>query len=339
MLKLKKMRTRFAIFLALITTISSYGQIKVFDNNHVGIGTDNAISPFAVFGEGTTNSKSYFYNSSNSVYLFSLYAKQAKSSSSSGYGTAIIGLTESGYGYSYGVRGYSTTATPSINGQGFGVFGYATNATNGYNYGVYGLIGGSNYGAAIFGAVPGRYPIHTRGMFAGFFRGNVYCEDMLGIGTKYPDYELDVNGDISCETIYCYEFIEYSDINLKENISNLNSSIEKIKLLQAIEFNYKDPNILNAGQQTETQVSDTGSVAAPVRKYDPEKYSRKQFGFVAQDVEKIFPEIVHNNKEGIKGMNYIALIPILVNAIKDQQDEIDLLKEEISELKNGLIRK
>ncbi len=332
------MRTKLSILLILITPFLSIGQIKVFENNHVGIGTDNTVSPFAVFGEGYTHTKSYFYNSSNSVYSYSLYSKQAKSSSYAGYGTAILGLTESGRGYSCGVRGYSVTSTPSSAGQGFGVFGYATNATSGYNYGVYGLLGGSNYGAAIFGAVPGRYPISTGGMFAGFFRGNVYCEDMLGIGTKYPSYELDVDGDISCEIIYCYEFIEYSDINLKENISDLNSSVEKIRLLQPVEFNYKDPNLLSDEQQTETQVADTGSVAVPVREYDPEKFSRKQFGFMAQDVEKIFPEIVHNNKEGIKGINYIALIPILVNAIKDQQDEIEALKRKIALIEKEAVR-
>ena len=68
---------------------------------------------------------------------------------------------------------------------------------------------------------------------------------------------------------------------------------------------------------------------------EPKKYNYKKdvsnqphFGFIAQDVEKIYPELV-SEKAGYKTINYIELIPILVSKMKTMQDEINELKEKI----------
>ena len=48
---------------------------------------------------------------------------------------------------------------------------------------------------------------------------------------------------------------------------------------------------------------------------------------MAQDIEKVFPELVVENK-GIKSVNYQGLVPVLINALKEQQSEIDALKKQ-----------
>ena len=53
-----------------------------------------------------------------------------------------------------------------------------------------------------------------------------------------------------------------------------------------------------------------------------------QFGFLAEEVETIFPNLVHES-QGIKSLNYQGLIPVLVNAVIDQQNEIERLKKRI----------
>ena len=79
-------------------------------------------------------------------------------------------------------------------------------------------------------------------------------------------------------------------------------------------------------------------------------FSKKlQVGFIAQEVEKIFPNLVEDGvhpgkfndktkEEGepisYKAMNYIGLIPVLVKSIQEQQEMIQELKSEIEELKN-----
>lgn len=68
---------------------------------------------------------------------------------------------------------------------------------------------------------------------------------------------------------------------------------------------------------------------------EPAKYnfiddsSKKQrFGLIAQDVEKIFPELVNDlpNQPAVKSVNYIDLIPIMLHKMKKMQNEIDMLK-------------
>ena len=58
------------------------------------------------------------------------------------------------------------------------------------------------------------------------------------------------------------------------------------------------------------------------------KKNIKQLGFIAQEVEYIIPELVKTReKDGIKAINYNGLIGVLINAIKEQQEEINNLKD------------
>ena len=57
-----------------------------------------------------------------------------------------------------------------------------------------------------------------------------------------------------------------------------------------------------------------------------------QFGFLAQEIREIFPELVKENDMGVLGVQYSGLIPILVKAFQDQQAEITVLKERIAKL-------
>lgn len=60
----------------------------------------------------------------------------------------------------------------------------------------------------------------------------------------------------------------------------------------------------------------------------------RQSGLLAQEVEKVLPELVGEDENGIKAVNYTAMIPYLLEAIKEIKAENELLKLEISKLKN-----
>jgi hypothetical protein len=66
-----------------------------------------------------------------------------------------------------------------------------------------------------------------------------------------------------------------------------------------------------------------------------DKTGRKQIGFIAQDVKEIAPELV-DGKEGSYGLAYGRITAVLVNAIKEQQKEIETLQKEVKELKNKI---
>ncbi len=56
---------------------------------------------------------------------------------------------------------------------------------------------------------------------------------------------------------------------------------------------------------------------------------KRDLGFIAQDVQKVLPELVTADKRGYLGMNYSGVIPVLTRAIQEQQAEIEKLKGEL----------
>ncbi len=120
----------------------------------------------------------------------------------------------------------------------------------------------------------------------------------VGIGLLNPVYKLEIAGSVGAGA-----FFYTSDRNLKKNISPLNGSLSKILSLEGVSFAWKD----------------TGA---------------KSVGLVAQDVEKVYPELVHTNPQsGIKSVEYGNLVAPLIEAIKEQQKQIDQLKAEVKALK------
>lgn len=104
----------------------------------------------------------------------------------------------------------------------------------------------------------------------------------------------------------------YSDERLKDIEGNISDAVEKVKSLDG--FYYK------------------GNETAAKYDYDTEK---RQVGLSAQQVEAVLPEIVKDAAigDGFKTVDYSRVVPLLVEAIKEQQDQIDELKSEIKALK------
>lgn len=61
----------------------------------------------------------------------------------------------------------------------------------------------------------------------------------------------------------------------------------------------------------------------------------RHYGVVAQKVEKVFPEIVKEGPGGEKSVSYTELVPVFIEAIQEQQKEIERLKKEITQIKAG----
>ena len=65
----------------------------------------------------------------------------------------------------------------------------------------------------------------------------------------------------------------------------------------------------------------------------------KSFGLIAQDVEKIIPEIVRNKENGIKSVSYIELIPLLITALREQKEYINDINKKLINLSSNPGRK
>jgi hypothetical protein len=122
----------------------------------------------------------------------------------------------------------------------------------------------------------------------------------VGIGITTPTTKLYVNGDIIANSI-----AGSSDLRFKTDILPVSNALEKVKSLRGVYFKWN-------------------------RQAFPEKdFSEKtELGFIAQEVEKVLPEVVFKDKtpEEYRSVKYDKVVALLVEAIKEQQKQIDSLK-------------
>jgi hypothetical protein len=123
----------------------------------------------------------------------------------------------------------------------------------------------------------------------------------VGIGTSIPSQRLEVAG-----TVRAHSFDVSSDKNFKKNIQPLRGSLNKVLQLQGVQYEWNTQDFPRRGFDTTIQD-----------------------GFIAQDIEKVLPELVHKGADGYKAVDYIQLIPFLVEAIKEQQAQINSLKAQL----------
>jgi hypothetical protein len=127
----------------------------------------------------------------------------------------------------------------------------------------------------------------------------------VGMGITAPTQRLHVVGNI-CAT---GSIGSCSDIRYKTNITPLNHILSSVLTLQGIYYDWKKE------EYPEMQFS-----------------NNRQIGFSAQEVEKIFPEVVLTDNRGYKSIDYAKLTPVAIEAIKEQQQQIDEMKLQIAEL-------
>lgn len=127
-----------------------------------------------------------------------------------------------------------------------------------------------------------------------------------GSGLENAEGLVIVNGSGT----YSGTWTQSSDVRFKKNIEPLNNSIYKIQQLDGVSYEFKKDE------------------------FQEKNFTEgKQIGLIAQDVEKVLPELVRTDNEGYKSIAYQNLVAVLVEAIKEQQISINELHAEIVKLK------
>ena len=95
---------------------------------------------------------------------------------------------------------------------------------------------------------------------------------------------------------------------------------------------------INSDARLKANIVSLGATLSKLLQIDGKSYTMKKdksekqkIGLLAQDIEKVFPELV-SESNGIKSVNYQGLVPVLINALKEQQSEIDELKTMLKKL-------
>ena len=148
----------------------------------------------------------------------------------------------------------------------------------------------------------------------------------VGINNPSPDEMLDVwaNGKFGGAVFASCGVLSCSDMRYKRDISPLTNALSHIQRLNGVYY-YWD-----------------------IEKHPDKRFSdQRQIGIIAQELEKVYPELVHTDNDGYKTVDYSRLSPILLEAIKEQQQiielqnrklenqqsQIDFLMKELHELK------
>ena len=110
-----------------------------------------------------------------------------------------------------------------------------------------------------------------------------------------------------------------SDSRIKENVSTLGSVLSKVMQLNPVEFDWGNP----------------------IKNHNPDRTSNHDFGFLAQEIEQIYPDIINTGgltnddmPDNIKSMTYTSMIAILTKGIQEQQTMIEALTSRVAALES-----
>ena len=308
----------------------SNGINSSYNNGVLGFATNSTLENTGLFGQGLGSTAQYntgvYGVADNGIESYGVFgsginatsrnhgvAGNSRNPSGDGiFNIGVIGVAENSEGFNYCVWGGSDFGS-TTNGITYGVVGTANSTSaNGTNYGVYGSAS------------------NALNNYAGVFNG-----DVTVTGT----------------------FVNPSDIKLKKEISNFTSALDKIEKLKPVTYFYDNDKNKNFNLP-----------------------KNRQYGFIAQDLEEVYPELVItqvidipsssskkenkiinpdenqndisaekkiitdtkkksndiNEREEFKGINYMGLISILTEGIKEQQEQINLLLEKVQDLEKQI---
>ena len=128
----------------------------------------------------------------------------------------------------------------------------------------------------------------------------------VGVGTATPGYELDVNGRIRGT------LISPSDARWKEDVRPLFNALDTVSQLSGVSYDWKREEF-------------------PAQSFP----AGRQLGLLAQEVEAVVPELVFTDQEGMKGVYYQSLTPLLIEAVKELRQVNATLNDRIKSLEAG----
>jgi len=129
----------------------------------------------------------------------------------------------------------------------------------------------------------------------------------VGIGGSPGTNKLYINGS-GC---YTGSWGGCSDLKFKRDIQDVSDAVSKVMAMRGVSFLWRSDE------------------------YEEKNFdSRRHFGVVAQEVEEVLPEVVVEGAEGEKAVAYTEIVPVLIEAIKAQQQEIETLKQRIAGLES-----
>lgn len=307
--------------------VAAFPQFKVHSNGNVSMGLSTGVPQSRFTMSGVGDSTYSFYLKDNRSGIFS------QTTGGSGtwlYGGNMSSVVDGSKKMFVGVSGNASSVGGynESEGRAFGVMGTAGNATNGWNYGVFGRLTGANNGAAVYGTINiGENGRKLKDRYAGYFNGKVsvkgdltvrgYVDGMvLGPSLdEYYYYSPSIGGFGSVTGV-----LSMDDDYIPSSVTdNLSSFMTLVGTNNAPLFD----GIIDKSDSTHVQsIQDNNDYTTMERQYN----EKNHFALSVDEVEAAYPDLVYTKDDGTKVINYIEMIPLLVESIKELKAQIATLQ-------------
>ena len=306
---------KILIFVALMTAvISANAQLQVNETGKVGIKTTgNIYSSLSINNSGSSEMELYATGTRKGIHC------NVSFSSNSSWGTAIEGFANHNSSpYRVGVHGTAYNDT-YVSGRTYGVLGRAGGATGDRNYAVFGQLVKTTNGAAIYGTTtPTDFGVSIENRYAGYFSGPVKVTGVLTVNGG-------INGVLLSQT---------SNTSINSKLSENNRGCIS-RLLQNIEahtyYLENEKSYAQYSDSTREKASwTTDTIECDVKESIIERqvFSKHHYGLSAEQLEEVFPDLVYEQEDGTKSINYVEMVPILVQAINELSEKVASLEGE-----------
>ena len=221
--------------------------------------------------------------------------------------------------------------------------GYNLQANNTASY-IPLTIYGSDFAGAIHVDHPGDYAtaVRVRNVSSSGSSSSAYSF-ASSVGNASPNFYVTTDGRVFSGNSFLT-----SDVRLKNKIETIESPLDKVLQLRGVTY-YTDLYKEDSAKQAEEKELSNEELYEVLKQRSPditpeiikqmkEEKSRKQMGVIAQEVEKIIPEVVRTREDGLKAVAYSEMIGLLIEAIKEQQVLIDNQNLKIAAIEGNQLR-
>ena len=284
------------IITLLAITITFSVNAQVAENNTNPSGTNAS-----AIGNNTTASGTASTATGSSTDATAQYA------TAMGYNTTASGNASFAVGHSSEAKGFFSVAMggSTAHADGTTAMGMYTNAVGLYSTSMGSYTTARDYSSLVIGRYNLTGTEGNSGSPTGFFTANNAF--VIGNGTadsaRSDAFVVKFSGNttINNDLTVTGDIVVSSDAKLKANIVSLGSTLAKLLLIDG-------------------------------KTYTMKKNGKQKIGVLAQDIQKVFPELVTTDNKEMLAVNYQGLVPVLINALKEQDDKISRLEKLVEKL-------
>jgi hypothetical protein len=274
------------------------GNVNTFVGNSAGFNNTGGLNTFIGYSAGLANT-----SGQRNTFL----GYYAGSAVTTGVSNVAVGTQA---GSSVDINSYNTFIGDVSGRFNTGYYNTFLGYGSGYNCQGYGnVLIGYNVGQQL--AANNKLVIENSINITSPLIGGDFNVNRVGINRMPTTYTLEVGGTIWANgSAIVAGSTTWSDVRYKTDIVPVTGALDKVIRMQGVKYNWR--------------YSEFPQLNFP---------EGEQIGVIAQDIEKIVPQVVYTDPDGYKSVSYEKLVPVLIEAIKEQQDLIKSQQDQIDELK------